>query len=79
MILNTRFDSKKNNLLSVENFQEEQDIGKGVFKFRTVLERFKQARDALYYPSRYPIESYLGNFIQTDDFIIERAKSMKNK
>jgi hypothetical protein len=62
-------------LLSVENFQEEQDIGKGVFKFRTVLDCFKQARDALYYPSRYPIESYLGQFIQTDDFLINRTKN----
>jgi hypothetical protein len=70
----TRFDVKKNNLLSVENFQDnEQDIGRGAYKFRCVLDVFKQARDALYYPSKYPLESYLAEFITIDDFIRKRA------
>ncbi len=74
-----RFDSKKNNILSVENFQEkDQDIGKGSYKFRSVLDAFKQARDSLYYPSRFPLESYLGEFIKPDEFIISRASKKNN-
>ncbi len=66
-------DQKRNWLLSVENFQQEdQDIGKSSFKFKKVLDSFKQARDALYYPSKFPVESYLGQFIHVDHFLKER-------
>jgi non-canonical poly(A) RNA polymerase PAPD5/7 len=73
------YDPKKSNLLSVENFQElDQDIGRSSFKFRKVLDCFKQARDALYYPSQYPIKSYIGSFINVDHFLIERSKKLNN-
>ena len=61
------------NLLSMENFQDlNQDLGRNCFKFIKVIDSFKLARDALYYPCNYPIESYLGMFITIDDLIRER-------
>jgi hypothetical protein len=64
--------------LSVENFQElDQDVGKGSFKFRKVLDCFKFARDALYYPSQYPIISFLSGFINMDDFLRDRQDKLK--
>ena len=81
-ILTTYFSQgfKPNGLLSVENFQElDQDIGKSAFKFRKVLNCFKQARDALYYPSKFPLESYLGQFIDVDKFLIDRYSDYSDK
>jgi hypothetical protein len=76
--LSKLFDPKRNSLLSVENFQElDIDIGKGSFKFRKVLDCFKQARDALYFPSQNPIKSYIGSFITLDNFLKERAEILK--
>lgn len=73
-----REDSKRTWLLSVENFQElDQDIGKASFKFKKVLDCFKHARDALYYPSESPIESYLGQFINVDHFLLKRSDMLK--
>ena len=72
-------DSNRPYLLCVENFQDpEQDIGKSCFKIKRVLDVFKSARDNLYYPSTYPIESYLKSFIQIDKFSIERLNYLKN-
>lgn len=74
-----RQDTKRGGLLSVENFQElEQDVGKSAFKFKKVLDSFKQARDALYYPSKYPIDSYLAQFIHVDSFLASRYKTKLN-
>jgi len=73
-----RLDPKRSWQLSVENFQDpDQDIGKGSFKFKKILDCFKHARDALYYPSVYPIESYLGLFINVDSFLIDRSRKLK--
>ena len=68
----------KPSILSVENFQDTtQNIGSGAYKFRKVLDCFKQARDSLYYPSTYPIYSYLGQFINSDDFLRNRYKNFE--
>ena len=65
--------AKGKNLLSFENFQDlNQDLGKNCFKYIKVIDSFKLARDALYYPCYYPIQSYLGLFITVDDLIRER-------
>jgi hypothetical protein len=59
----------------VENFQDSmQNIGSGSYKFRKILDCFKIARDGLYYPSTYPIVSFLGQFITTDSFLRNRYK-----
>jgi len=72
------YDERRPNQLCVENFQDiSQDIGKGAFKISQVVNCFKQARDGLYYPAVYPIESYLEFFINIDEFIHKRALKLK--
>ena len=72
-------DDNRPYLLCVENFQDpDQDIGKSCFRIKRVLETFKFARDNLFYPSKYPIDSYLKNFIQIDKFTIDRLNYLKS-
>lgn len=74
---------KRNNrksLLSLENFQDPtQDIGRSCYKFNKVIECFKMARDALYYPSKYDSKSFIGEFITVDEKMKERYKKYKNE
>ena len=72
-------DDSRPYLLCVENFQDpEQDIGKNCFKIQKVLDLFKSARDNLYFPMKYPIDSFLNSFILIDKFAIDRLKYLKN-
>ena len=76
---NIGYDIRRPFSLSVENFQDiTQDIGKSAYKFNKVIERFKQARDSLFYPETYPVVSYLNQFIKVDDFILKRIAKPKN-
>ena len=78
MLISPLVDPKRNSFLSVENFMElDQDVGKGSFKFRKVLDCFKQARDVLFYPSQHPVKSYIGSFINVDSFLIERYQILR--
>lgn len=52
-------------------------MGKSCFKFRKVVDCFKYARDALYYPTTTPICSYLQEFIFPDEILRNREKEYK--
>ena len=73
--LSERKDEGKN-VLSLENFQDGQDIGKNCYKFRNVIDVFKFARKSLYYPD-VPVVSYLKGFIFLDETLRERAQKYK--
>ena len=65
--------SKGKHILSFENCVDiDKDLGKYCFKYIKVVDCFKMARDALYYPSEYPIKSWLGMLIHEDDLIKNR-------
>jgi non-canonical poly(A) RNA polymerase PAPD5/7 len=73
--LSERYDDNKN-VLSLENFQDGQDIGKSCYKYRNVIDVFKFARKSLYFPD-VPVVSYLKGFIFPDDTLRERAQNYK--
>jgi hypothetical protein len=65
--------SKGKHILSFENCVDvDKDLGKYCYKYIKVVDCFKMARDALYYPSEYPIKSWLGMLIHEDDLIKNR-------
>ena len=65
--------SKGKHILSFENCVDiDKDLGKYCFKYIKVVDCFKMARDALYYPSEYPIKSWLSMLIHEDDLIKNR-------
>ena len=73
--LSERTDEGKN-ALSLENFQDGQDIGKSCYKYRNVIDVFKFARKSLYFPD-VPVVSYLKGFIFPDDTLRKRAENYK--
>jgi non-canonical poly(A) RNA polymerase PAPD5/7 len=77
------YDENRTYLLCVENFQDpDQDIGKSCFKIKKVLDTFKSAKECLFFPSSYPIDSYLKSFIHIDKFLLNRyneLQKVKNK
>jgi len=73
--LSERTDESKN-VLSLENFQDGQDIGKSCYKYRNVIDVFKFARKSLYFPD-VPVVSYLKGFIFPDDTLRKRAQNYK--
>ena len=65
--------SKGKHILSFENCVDvDKYLGKYCYKYIKVVDCFKMARDALYYPSEYPIKSWLGMLIHEDDLIKNR-------
>jgi len=73
--LSERTDESKN-VLSLESFQDGQDIGKSCYKYRNIIDVFKFARKSLYFPD-VPVVSYLKGFIFPDDTLRERAQNYK--
>ena len=65
--------AKGKHILSFENCVDvDKDLGKYCYKYIKVVDCFKMARDALYYPSEYPIKSWLGMLIHEDDLMRNR-------
>lgn len=72
-----KFSSSSKSCISVENFMDPgQDVGHNSHNFKEVRKSFEFAIDKLYYPTKFPLVSYLEMIIIKDEFLVNRYKRL---